>query len=71
MSQTRLDLRIDVFEKANQRALAMPNLTPPELIEAILLEFRELEYLSNKPADYLLIKAKAPWKMKTRCRSSL
>lgn len=58
MSQTRLDLRIDVFEKANQRALAMPNLTPPELIEAILLEFRELEYLSNKPADYLLIKAK-------------
>lgn len=58
MSQTRLDLRIDVFEKIEQRALALPNLTPPEIVEAILQEFRELEYLGNRPADYLLIKAK-------------
>jgi hypothetical protein len=58
MSQARLDLRIDVFEKTNQRALALPNLTPPELVEAILQEFRELEYLSSNPADYLLLNAK-------------
>jgi hypothetical protein len=58
MSQTRLDLRIDVFEKTNQRALALPNLTPPDLVEAILQEFRELEYLGNTPTDYLLLNAK-------------
>jgi hypothetical protein len=59
---SRFELHIDVFEKKNQRALAMCNLTPPELIEAILQEFRELEYLSSSPADYQLFKAddKAP-----------
>ncbi|MCL4297869.1 MAG: FHA domain-containing protein [Anaerolineae bacterium] len=56
-NQARLELHIDVFDKKDQRALALPNLTPPELVEAILQEFRELEYLSTAPADYLLIKA--------------
>jgi hypothetical protein len=61
-NQARLELHIDVFEKKDQRALALPNLTPPELVEAILQEFRELEYLSGVSADYQLFKAedKAP-----------
>ncbi|MCB9420415.1 MAG: FHA domain-containing protein [Ardenticatenaceae bacterium] len=56
-SQKRLELRVDVFEKTEQRALPLPNLTPPEFIEAILQEFRELEYLSDSPANYRLLKA--------------
>lgn len=56
-NQARLELHIDIFEKKEQRALALPNLKPPELVEAILQEFRELEYLSSTPSDYLLLKA--------------
>jgi hypothetical protein len=56
-NQSRLALRIDIFEKTDQRAEALSELTPPELIEAILEEFRELEYLGDVPADYLLRKA--------------
>lgn len=56
-TQTRLELHIDVLEKKDQRALALPNMTPPELVEAILQEFRELEYLSGTPTDYQLFKA--------------
>lgn len=55
-SQTRLDLRIDVFEEKNQWAKPLASLTPPELIAATLQEFRELEYLSGNPDDYLLVK---------------
>jgi len=59
MSSTpaRLDLRVDVLDKKDQRALALSNLTPAEFVEAILREFRELEYLSDVPADYQLLKA--------------
>lgn len=57
-TQDRLEVNIDIFEKTNQRALAMPELTPPQLVEAILQEFRELEYLSKSPSDYQLLKAK-------------
>jgi hypothetical protein len=56
-SKKRLNLRVDVFEKTDQLALPLPSLTPPEFIEAILQEFRELEYLSSSPADYALLKA--------------
>ena len=56
-SQKRLELHVDVFEKTEQRALTLPSLTPPEFIEAILQEFRELEYLSDSPTDYHLLKA--------------
>jgi hypothetical protein len=56
-SQKRLELRIDVFEKTGQLAQALPGLTPPELVGAILQEFRELEYLSDLPGDYRLLKA--------------
>lgn len=53
----RLDLRIDIFEKAGQQALALPTLSAPELVSAILEEFRELEYLSDTPEDYMLLAA--------------
>jgi hypothetical protein len=56
-SQSRLELQIDIFEKAGQRALALPDLTPPELVDSILQEFRELEYLGDSPTDYQLFKA--------------
>ena len=55
-SQTRLDLRIDVFEEENQWAKPLASLKPPELIAATLQEFRELEYLSGEADDYLLVK---------------
>lgn len=56
-SQKRLALQVNVFEETSQKALALPTLTPPELVEAILQEFRELEYLSDSPADYRLLNA--------------
>ena len=56
-SKKRLELRVDVFEKTDQLALPLPSLTPPEFVEAILQEFRELEYLSDSPSDYQLLKA--------------
>src|SRR5215212_7567847 len=54
---TRLVLVIDVFEKKEQQARAQPDLLPIQLIAAILEEFRELDYLSNTPEDYRLLKA--------------
>jgi hypothetical protein len=55
-SQTRLDIRVDVFEKEDQWAKPLSSLKPPDLITAIFEEFRELEYLSGDPEDYLLVK---------------
>lgn len=55
--QTRLELLIDIFDKKAQRAQALATLTPLELIAAVLQEFREIEYLSNMPTDYRLLKA--------------
>lgn len=56
-TQSRLDLRVDVLDKKNQHALALPNLTTTEFVEAILREFREMEYLGDVPDDYQLLKA--------------
>ncbi|MCB0227298.1 MAG: hypothetical protein KDI02_26615, partial [Anaerolineae bacterium] len=56
-NQDRLEVRVDIFEKTNQRALALAEVTPPEFVASILQEFRELEYLSDSPADYRLLKA--------------
>ncbi|MCB9079689.1 MAG: hypothetical protein H6631_18950 [Anaerolineaceae bacterium] len=56
-NQNRLEVRVDIFEKTNQRALALAEVTPPEFVASILQEFRELEYLSDSPADYRLLKA--------------
>jgi hypothetical protein len=55
-SKKRLELRVDVFEETDQKALSLPNLTPPQFVEAILQEFRELEYLSDSPSGYRLFK---------------
>ena len=56
-SQTRLELRIDVLDKKDQRALALPTLTVPQFLDAILTEFSEIEYLGNVASDYQLEKA--------------
>lgn len=53
----RIDLQIDVLSMRKQRAKALPTLTPIELIEAILKEFTELEYLGGLPDAYELVYA--------------
>jgi hypothetical protein len=53
----RIELQIDVFDLAAQRALALSTLTPPQLVAAVLEEFRELEFLGADPAGYQLLKA--------------
>jgi hypothetical protein len=55
--QTRIELFIDVFEHKNQRARVLRGLKLSELIESILQEFHEIEYLSDTPADYELVRA--------------
>jgi hypothetical protein len=57
MSSPRVNLKIDVFEKTNQTAHALKELTPLQFIASILAEFRELEYLSDNPSDYRLVRA--------------
>lgn len=54
--QSRLELRIDIFDHPVQRALALPNLRPAELIAAVIAEFDEIEYLGGNPAQYQLLK---------------
>jgi hypothetical protein len=56
-SPTRLELRIDVFEKKYQRALALADLKPADLVAAVIGEFVELEYLEDAPEHYRLVKA--------------
>jgi hypothetical protein len=56
-SLSRLELRIDVLDKVDQRALALPDLLPGELVQAILNQFHELEYLGNDPQQYHLVKS--------------
>jgi hypothetical protein len=59
-SQQRIRLLVDVFAKKNQKADALPSLVPAELVEAILQEFqgeKDLEYLSNTPELYYLLRA--------------
>jgi hypothetical protein len=56
-NQARIELLIDVFDQAAQRALAVPTLLPAELVAAVIEEFREIEVLGSDPARYQLIKA--------------
>ena len=56
-NQKRLDVRIDIFDELAQWAKLLPSLKPSELVDAILQEFQELEYLSDAPADYYLVPA--------------
>jgi hypothetical protein len=57
-NRSRMELHIDVFEERGQVAMVLPQLSPSELVKAILLEFRELAYLSDRPTDYYLVRAK-------------
>lgn len=57
VDETRIELLIDVFDLAEQQALALASLTPPQLVGAVLEEFGELEFLGANPADYLLLRA--------------
>ncbi len=61
-SQAYLDLLIDIFDLAGQSAQVLPKIKPPQLIEAIIQEFREIGYLADDPAQYYLAWAddKAP-----------
>lgn len=56
-SQARLDLLIDVFDQVEQPASVLPKIKPPQLIEAIIQEFREIQYLADDPAQYYLARA--------------
>lgn len=53
-SQTYLDLLIDIFDLVEQPARVLPKVKPPQLIEAIIQEFREVEYLADDPEQYYL-----------------
>jgi hypothetical protein len=52
----RVELKIDVFDKKSQPARVLRSLTIRELIEEILLEFNEFEFLdSHAPWNYDLV----------------
>src|SRR4051794_13498377 len=54
--QQRIELKIDLLDRTNQRALALPTITSNELIAAILQEFDEVDYLGKSADDYVLYK---------------
>ena len=58
-SQARVELTIDVFEETGQRALALSDLKPPQLVKAILQEFHNLEYLGDDADAYYLLRAES------------
>jgi len=58
-SQARVELTIDVFEETGQRALALSDLKPPQLVNAILQEFHNLEYLGDDADAYYLLRAES------------
>ena len=51
-----MDLRIDIFSARDQGARATRELTPTQLIAAIIQEFREIEQLGDDPARYQLLR---------------
>jgi hypothetical protein len=52
-----LEVHIDVFDQLNQRAQVLPELSPAELVGAILEEFgEELDYLGSDAGKYRLRK---------------
>lgn len=55
-SAKRLELLIDVGDLPAQRALARAELTPPELVAAVLEEFREIQSLGDRPEAYCLVR---------------
>ncbi|HLZ30972.1 MAG TPA: hypothetical protein VKV73_26945 [Chloroflexota bacterium] len=54
------EVHIDVFEQLNQRAQIVPELSPAELVSAILEEFGgDLDYLGPGPEQYRLRKSES------------
>lgn len=53
-SKDRLEIKIDVLDQPDQRALALADLMPEDMIAATLQEFREIDYLGIDPAEYQL-----------------
>lgn len=49
-------LRVNIFGLPDQEAEVRPDLTPPDLIAAILKEFRGIELLGDDPARYQLVR---------------
>ncbi len=56
-SQARIELFIDVLEEPRQRAMALADLKPPQLVEAILEEFHTMEHLGDSADGYSLVRA--------------
>jgi hypothetical protein len=56
-SQAHIALLIDIFDLAEQPARVLPKIKPPQLVEAIIQEFRDIEYLADDPAQYYLARA--------------
>ena len=54
MGATRLKVQIDLLDLGRQVALPLTTLTPPELIAAILQEFREVDTLGLDSGEYCL-----------------
>ncbi len=55
-AKKRIELKINVLNLPEQRAHALVDLTPAELVAAILQEFREIEILDTEPAGYRLVR---------------
>lgn len=55
-AKKRIELFVELFDLPAQRAHALTDLTPIELVNAILQEFREVECLDIDPARYHLVK---------------
>lgn len=60
--QGRIDLRINVLDLQDQHAQVLPKLKPPDLVDAIIIEFRgdsDAEYLGANAGDYYLVNAQS------------
>lgn len=54
--QTRLEILVDLFQLAGQRAQVLPSLRAGEFVQAILEEFTEFEQLDVAPTGYQLVR---------------
>ena len=55
-AKKRIEFFVDIFDLPAQRAHALTDLMPIELVGAILQEFREVECLDIDPTKYQLVK---------------
>jgi len=54
--QGRIEYLVELFGQS-EPALVLPGLTPAELVQAILQEFTDVEYLAADPVGYQLVRA--------------